>query len=101
MKSETPNNTKIVATLGPASWHKEVLREMIAAGVNVFRVNFSHGDHATHRRTIQLIKSINEEYNHKIAILADLQGPKLRIGDVEEGAEINPGDALTFTTNKV
>jgi len=101
MKSETTNNTKIVATLGPASWHKEVLREMIAAGVNVFRVNFSHGDHATHRRTIQLIKSINEEYNHKIAILADLQGPKLRIGDVEEGAEINPGDTLTFTTNKV
>jgi pyruvate kinase len=101
MRSETSNNTKIVATLGPASWHKEVLREMIAAGVNVFRVNFSHGDHETHRRTIQLIKSINEEYNHKIAILADLQGPKLRIGDVEEGAEINPGDTLTFTTNKV
>ncbi|CAI8445672.1 MAG: pyruvate kinase [Schleiferiaceae bacterium] len=101
MRSETSNNTKIVATLGPASWHKEVLKEMIAAGVNVFRVNFSHGDHETHRRTIQLIKSINEEYNHKIAILADLQGPKLRIGDVEEGAEIHPGDTLTFTTNKV
>lgn len=101
MRSETSNNTKIVATLGPASWHKEVLKEMIAAGVNVFRVNFSHGDHETHRRTIQLIKSINEEYNHKIAVLADLQGPKLRIGDVEEGAEIHPGDTLTFTTNKV
>ena len=101
MRSETSNNTKIVATLGPASWHKEVLRDLIAAGVNVFRVNFSHGDHETHRRTIQLIKSINEEYNHKVAILADLQGPKLRIGDVEEGAEINPGDTLTFTTNKV
>lgn len=101
MRSETTNNTKIVATLGPASWHKDVMIEMIAAGVNVFRVNFSHGDHDTHRNTIRLIKEINEEFNHKIAVLADLQGPKLRIGDVEEGAVINPGDTLTFTTNKV
>ncbi|MEL0146560.1 MAG: pyruvate kinase, partial [Schleiferiaceae bacterium] len=101
MKSETPNNTKIVATLGPASWHKEVMVEMIRAGVNVFRVNFSHGDHDTHRRTIKLIKEINEEYNCKTAVLADLQGPKLRIGDVEEGAVINEGDTLTFTTKKV
>jgi pyruvate kinase len=101
MKSETPNNTKIVATLGPASWHKEVMVEMIRAGVNVFRVNFSHGDHDTHRRTIKLIKEINEEYNCKTAVLADLQGPKLRIGDVEEGAVINEGDTLTFTTEKV
>jgi len=101
MKSETPNNTKIVATLGPASWYKEVMVEMIRAGVNVFRVNFSHGDHDTHRRTIKLIKEINEEYNCKTAVLADLQGPKLRIGDVEEGAVINEGDTLTFTTEKV
>ena len=101
MKSETSNNTKIVATLGPASWHKEVLLEMIIAGVNVFRVNFSHGDHATHRRTIQLIKQINAEHNCKIAVLADLQGPKLRVGDVEEGAVVKEGDLLRFTTNKV
>lgn len=101
MRSETSNNTKIVATLGPASWHKEVMMEMIKAGVNVFRVNFSHGDHETHRRTIRLIKEINTEFNYKTAVLADLQGPKLRIGDVEEGAVINEGDTLTFTTNKV
>lgn len=101
MKSETPNNTKIVATLGPASWHKEVMVEMIRAGVNVFRVNFSHGDHDTHRRTIKLVKEINEEYNFKTAVLADLQGPKLRIGDVEEGVIINEGDTLTFTTEKL
>ena len=101
MRSETSNNTKIVATLGPASWHKEVMMEMIKAGVNVFRVNFSHGDHETHRRTIRLIKEINAEFNCKTAVLADLQGPKLRIGDVEEGAVINEGDTLTFTTNKV
>jgi pyruvate kinase len=64
-------------------------------------VNFSHGDHETHRRTIRLVKELNEEFNCKTAVLADLQGPKLRIGDVEEGAVINEGDTLTFTTNKV
>lgn len=101
MRSETSNNTKIVATLGPASWHKEVMMDMIKAGVNVFRVNFSHGDHETHRRTIRLIKEINQEFNCKTAVLADLQGPKLRIGDVEEGAVVNEGDTLTFTTDKV
>ncbi len=101
MKLETSNNTKIVATMGPASWHKDVMKDMIKAGVNVFRVNFSHGDHETHRRTIRLVKELNEEFNCKTAVLADLQGPKLRIGDVEEGAVINEGDTLTFTTNKV
>ena len=70
-------------------------------GVNVFRVNFSHGDYETHRRTIRLVKELNEEFNCKTAVLADLQGPKLRIGDVEDGAIINEGDVLTFTTNKV
>ena len=101
MKLETSNNTKIVATMGPASWHKDVMKDMIIAGVNVFRVNFSHGDHETHRRTIRLVKELNDEFNCKTAVLADLQGPKLRIGDVEEGAFINEGDTLTFTTNKV
>ncbi|MBT5151638.1 MAG: pyruvate kinase [Flavobacteriales bacterium] len=101
MKLETSNNTKIVATMGPASWHKDVMKDMIKAGVNVFRVNFSHGDHETHRRTIRLVKELNEEFNCKTAVLADLQGPKLRIGDVEEGAVINEGETLTFTTNKV
>lgn len=101
MKLETSNNTKIVATMGPASWHKDVMKDMIIAGVNVFRVNFSHGDHETHRRTIRLVKELNEEFNCKTAVLADLQGPKLRIGDVEEGAVINVGDTLTFTTNRV
>ena len=101
MKLETSNNTKIVATMGPASWHKDVMKDMIIAGVNVFRVNFSLGDHETHRRTIRLVKELNEEFNCKTAVLADLQGPKLRIGDVEEGAVINEGDTLTFTTNRV
>lgn len=101
MKSEIRNNTKIVATLGPVSWNKETMIEMIHAGVNVFRVNFSHGDHDTHRRTIRLVHEINRELNCKTAVLADLQGPKLRIGDVEEGAVINEGDELVFSTEKI
>ena len=74
--------------------------DMIKAGVNVFRVNFSHGDHETHRRTIRLIKEINAEFNCKTAVLVDLQGPKLRIGDVEEGAVINEGDTLPSPQTK-
>lgn len=101
MKSELVNNTKIVATLGPATWHKEIMKDMIEAGVNVFRVNFSHGDHETHRRTIRIVKELNREYDCKTAVLADLQGPKLRIGDVEEGAVIKEGEKLEFTTKKV
>lgn len=97
MKLETSNNTKIVATMGPASWHKDVMKDMIVAGVNVFRVNFSHGDHETHRRTIRLVKELNKEFNCKTAVLADLQGPKLRIGDVVEGAVIIPSGTFIAT----
>lgn len=89
---------KIVATLGPASSDKETMLKMINAGVNVFRINFSHGDHETHRNTIRRIREINEEHDLNVATLADLQGPKLRIGEVEEGAIVNVGDQVTFTT---
>jgi pyruvate kinase len=94
-------NAKIVATLGPASSSKDVLLKMIEAGVNVFRVNFSHGDHETHKKTIALIQEINSEYNYNIATLADLQGPKLRIGDVQEGEILVVGEKIEFTTEKV
>ncbi len=94
------NKAKIVATLGPASAKKDVMVAMIQAGVNVFRINFSHGDHETHRKTIRLIQEINEEYDYNVATLADLQGPKLRVGDVEEGAIVNVGDEVIFTTNE-
>ncbi|MFV0237171.1 MAG: pyruvate kinase [Flavobacteriales bacterium] len=93
--------TKIVATLGPASGSKEVMLEMIRAGVNVFRINFSHAKYDIVVDRIRLIREINKEYGHNIAILADLQGPKLRIGEVEEGAFINPGDRLIFTSEKI
>lgn len=92
--------TKIVATLGPASSSDEVLKQLLVAGVNVFRVNFSHGAADEHRSTIRRIRGILKETGCNAAILADLQGPKLRVGVVEEGAVLVPGDRLTFTTEK-
>lgn len=91
------NNTKIVATIGPATSEKKVLKEMIEAGVNVCRLNFSHADHQTHLKTIQTIKEINRELHVHTAILADLQGPKIRVGKVEEGTELINGAELSIT----
>ncbi len=92
--------TKIVATLGPASSEPSVLEAMLRAGVNVFRVNFSHGSHEQHRGTIRTIREIIERTGLHAAILADLQGPKLRVGVVEEGAVVEPGDRVVFTNEK-
>jgi pyruvate kinase len=92
--------TKIVATLGPASDDPEVLSEMIQAGVDVCRLNFSHGSHDYHKKVIETIKKCELNTGSAVAILADLQGPKIRLGDFE-GASINllPGDIITFTTH--
>lgn len=96
------NRAKIVATLGPASQAKEIIRELIYAGVNVFRLNFSHGDHETHAQVIERIREVNEELRVHTSILQDLQGPKIRIGQVENGAvQINPGQELIITTNEM
>ncbi|MDP4727928.1 MAG: pyruvate kinase, partial [Schleiferiaceae bacterium] len=92
--------TKIVATLGPASSSDEKLLELLWAGVNVFRVNFSHGDPEEHRLLIRRIRQVLEKNNMTAAILADLQGPKLRVGVVEEGAVVAPGDRVVFTNHK-
>ena len=93
--------TKIVATLGPASSTKEVIRDMIIAGVNVFRINFSHASYDDVRERIQYIRELNDELGFNVAILADLQGPKLRVGNMEDGVEVSAGDKITFTTNKI
>ncbi|MDC1162506.1 pyruvate kinase, partial [Tenacibaculum sp.] len=97
-----PHNkkTKIVATLGPATNTKEILSNMAAEGVNVFRVNFSHADYEEVKVRIQQIREINEERGYNVAILADLQGPKLRVGVMEEGVELLAGDSFTFTTEE-
>ena len=90
-------NTKIVATVGPACNEYDQLLELAKAGVNVFRLNFSHGEHATHLKVIEYITYINEKYDLHIGILADLQGPKLRVGMMEnDGLEVNEGDIITF-----
>ena len=97
-----PNNnkTKIVATLGPATDTKEILTDLAKNGVNVFRINFSHADYEDVKRKIKIIREINEENGFNIAILGDLQGPKLRVGVMEEGVELKDGDTFTFTTEK-
>ena len=88
---------KIVATLGPASAKQDILEAMLQAGVNVFRVNFSHGSHGDHRKTIGLIRAALDRTGMSAAILADLQGPKLRVGEVEEGTVITKGEQLIFS----
>ena len=75
----TRKKTKIVATLGPACSSREVIKKMIDAGVNVFRVNFSHADYEDVKERIDIIRSLNDEFGYNTSILADLQGPKLLI----------------------
>ncbi|MEN8812509.1 MAG: pyruvate kinase, partial [Candidatus Arcticimaribacter sp.] len=92
--------TKIVATLGPASSSKEVIEKMMHAGVNVFRINFSHADHDDVAERINIIRSLSEKHQTYTSILADLQGPKLRVGVIEEGAIVEPGDTVEFITTE-
>jgi pyruvate kinase len=94
----TRKKTKIVATLGPACSSKEVIKKMIDAGVNVFRINFSHADYTDVKERIDIIRGLNEEFGYTTAILADLQGPKLRVGVMKEDVVVNPGDIITFQT---
>ena len=90
--------TKIVATLGPATSSREILKQMILEGVDVFRVNFSHADYATVKKTIKTIRSLSDELDTHVAILGDLQGPKLRVGVMKEEVIVQPGDELSFFT---
>ena len=94
----TNKKTKIVATLGPACSTREIIKDMIEAGVNVFRVNFSHADYEDVKNKINIIRGINEEFGYTTGILGDLQGPKLRVGVMEDGVVVNDGDLITFTT---
>jgi pyruvate kinase len=97
----TFHKTKIVATVGPACDTYDKLLELVKAGVNVFRLNFSHGDHADKAKIIAHIRNINISEPYNISILADLQGPKLRVGDIKDGSlDIAPGDILTFTSRE-
>ncbi|MEL4456627.1 pyruvate kinase [Lutimonas vermicola] len=92
--------TKIVATLGPAIGTKKKLKELMVAGVNVFRINFSHADYEDVKTKIKDIRDLNKESNYNVAVLADLQGPKLRVGVMEDGVVLKKGDEFMFTTEK-
>lgn len=92
--------TKIVATIGPSSWDESVLRRMIRGGMDVARINFSHGNHEQHANTIATVRRIAEEEDHVIAILCDIQGPKIRIGNLKEPLALAPGDRVTLTLDE-
>ena len=92
--------TKIVATLGPATSDKNILRRMMEEGVNVFRINFSHADYNEVKERVAMIREIEKETGLSVALLADLQGPKLRVGVMKEEVIVQPGDQIDFCTGK-
>jgi pyruvate kinase len=93
--------TKIVATIGPASSDPQTIRQLIRAGMNVARINFSHGDHETHTTLVQRLRQIAAEENSLLAVLGDLQGPKLRLGYVgASGVQLNMGDSVVLTPHR-
>lgn len=101
MQIADKQKTKIVATVGPASSSYSVLLDLVKAGVDVFRLNFSHGTHADHVEVMNHISYINEKYNLHISILADLQGPKLRVGKIKDnGLNLEPGEIITFVNEE-
>jgi pyruvate kinase len=92
-------HTKIICTLGPASRELETLRALATAGMNIARLNMSHGDHSSHEDLITKIKQLNTELNHPIALLLDTQGPEIRTGDVQTGLELQVGEMVTLTVS--
>jgi len=101
MEQISYNKTKIVATVGPASNNKEMLRALAKEGVDVFRLNFSHGKHEDHLKVINFVREINQELGTHIALLQDLQGPKIRVNEVQPGTEIKAGESITITTREL
>ena len=94
--------TKVICTIGPASENEQVLTQMCQAGMNVARLNFSHGTHEEHQKKIDLIKSVREKLNLPIAIMLDTKGPEYRIGTFVDGSvEVQTGETFTFTTDDI
>ncbi len=101
MESISYNKTKIVATVGPASSSKEMLRALIKEGVDVFRLNFSHGTHEHHQKVIDFVRELNPEMGTNVALLQDLQGPKIRVNDVMDHVALVPGQEFIITTREL
>ncbi len=101
MEKTIYNKTKIVATVGPASNNKEMLLALAREGVDVFRLNFSHGSYDDHQKVINFVREINAEHGFQIALLQDLQGPKIRVNEVEDGTQIVRGQELVITTKQL
>jgi pyruvate kinase len=96
------HKTKLVCTIGPASDSQAVLEQMIIAGMNVARINFSHGDFSSHRRVIETLRKAARSTGHRIAIMADLPGPKIRVGKLaSEPIELNQGDEFILTREDI
>jgi pyruvate kinase len=93
--------TKIVATIGPASNDADTIRKMLQAGMNIARLNFSHGDHESHRATVKMLRQVAAEEKNVLGLLGDLQGPKLRLGFVRTGGiQLNLGDEVVLTPHR-
>src|SRR5688572_32982576 len=95
------NKTKIVATVGPASNSKDMLRALITEGVDVFRLNFSHGSHEDHLKVIQHVRELNKELGSQVSLLQDLQGPKIRVQEMQPDTVIERGQEITITTKQL
>jgi len=96
------SKTKVVCTIGPASQSPQMIRELILAGMNVARLNFSHSLHSEHKEKIELIRQISADLDKPVAILQDLAGPKIRVGKIPDpGIKLDPGETLILTTEKV
>ncbi len=101
MEQVSYNKTKIVATVGPASNSREMLRALVKEGVDVFRLNFSHGKHEEHKKVIDYVRAINQELGTHVALLQDLQGPKIRVNEVKEGTVLEPRSSIIITTREL
>ena len=94
------NRTKIIATIGPASSSKKVVADLISNGCGVFRINFSHGSHESHLEAINNIRAVAAELKQSVAILGDLQGPKIRIGSiVGDGFDLEIGQEIVLDSS--
>jgi pyruvate kinase len=100
MSAELPRRTKIVATLGPASSSRTIVLELARAGMDVARLNFSHGTHGDHAKSVALVREVAEEVERPIAVIADLQGPKVRIGELPEPVTLDRGEEVVVAAEE-